>query len=370
MPKDEEAPRQTDDGEQIPAADTSDGFWATIKKQTSPGLVASLLGAFCFAVMALLVKKTSPADPPMLGNPDSVEVPQDYPGLSSATPGPFQIVFWRSLFMLVLTFGILLARKVDPFGEPSQRPLLILRGALGFLFMACYFYAIQTLPLSNAVVLCYTSPVLTAAIAALFLGERWHSVDALGSAVCLVGVGCVCQPFGYKTHTGDPLGSAAALAAAVLSSGVNLLVHMLKETDPTVFVHYFALVSLTLSLPMALIFREEFHWPEGYEWLLMILLALFSVTGQVFTNIGLQLETAAKATAMSYTQVAWAYLFQVVLLHEETHTIKIVGAALITIWGLIALLKEHGWHAQDGAPSYGAVDEAEGSKSSTMHTQA
>ena len=53
--------------------------------------------------------------------------------------------------------------------------------------MATYYYSLAVLPMSDAVVLTYTSPVLTALAATLFLVETWHSLDFLGSALCLTG---------------------------------------------------------------------------------------------------------------------------------------------------------------------------------------
>ena len=42
--------------------------------------------------------------------------------------------------------------------------------------------------LSDAVVITYTSPVITAVAAALLLGEAWGRLDALGSVLCMFGV--------------------------------------------------------------------------------------------------------------------------------------------------------------------------------------
>lgn len=55
-------------------------------------------------------------------------------------------------------------------------------------FMAAYYYSLAVLPMSDAVVLTYTSPVLTAVGATLLLGEVWHGLDFLGSGLCLAGV--------------------------------------------------------------------------------------------------------------------------------------------------------------------------------------
>ena len=51
---------------------------------------------------------------------------------------------------------------------------------------------------------------------------------------------------------------------------------------------------------------ETWSWHTQKDWPLLVLLAVFSVAGQALMNLGLTLETAAKATAMNYSQVEMA----------------------------------------------------------------
>lgn len=48
--------------------------------------------------------------------------------------------------------------------------------------------------LSDAVVITYTSPVLTALAAALLLREPWGGLDALGSLLSMLGVLLIVKP--------------------------------------------------------------------------------------------------------------------------------------------------------------------------------
>ena len=133
------------------------------------GLLCMLGGSFCFSLMALVAAEL---------------------GSGRAAPHkfePFELVFWRSLFMLVITFSSSAIKGIPPLGPSCTRTrfILIFRGLCGVGFMATYYYSLAVLPMSDAVVLTYTSPVLTALSATLFLGEVWHSLDFLGSALCL-----------------------------------------------------------------------------------------------------------------------------------------------------------------------------------------
>ena len=127
----------------------------------------------------------------------------------------------------------------------------------------------SNLRLSDAVVITYTSPVITAIAAALLLGEAWGKLDALGSVLCMLGVmlisalaalpyaicpaapvgagwtgktriydsttfydlgkpGFVMSAFGFPAEPIPLNGLIGAVLAAVMSSAVYLLVRVLK----------------------------------------------------------------------------------------------------------------------------------------------
>lgn len=278
--------------------------------------------SFLFAVMALIVK--------LLGR-----------------FGPFELVFWRSVIMFPTTLGMIRYKRLYPWGKPEQRFFLVLRGTAGFFFMGAYYFSIQQLPLSDAVVITYTSPVLTVIAAAVFLKEPLELLDFAGSLLCMTGVVLVSQPsfimtfFGAQPVPMPAAGVAGALCSAMFATSVYILLRYRKDLDALVSTLYFAIVGIIISPVFMLIFGEPWIMPDrASEWVLMIPLALLSVFGQALMNIGLQRESAGKATVMNYLQVVFANLFQITLLHEETDRLKVLGAVLIASWGVIALVKD------------------------------
>jgi len=125
-----------------------------------------------------------------------------------------------------------------------------------------------------------------------------------------------------------------------MSSTVYLLVRVLKGVHPLVFVNYFAAAGIVLGPVFSLAAGETWTWHTKRDWPLLVLLAVFSIVGQALMNLGLTLETAAKATAMNYSQVVFAFIFQTALLHEPTDPLSIAGSVMIALWGVIALVKD------------------------------
>mmetsp|Transcript_4313 Transcript_4313/g.11646 ORF Transcript_4313/g.11646 Transcript_4313/m.11646 type:complete len:389 (-) Transcript_4313:224-1390(-) len=304
------------------------------------GLLAMLGSAFLFSIMAVIVKCLSRF-------------------------GPFQLVFWRSVFMFCGTATMLRVGHQDLWGKPSDRPILIARGVAGFGFMGTFYYAIKVLPLSDAVVITYTSPVITGVAAAVLLREPWGRLDALGSMLCLMGVLLISKPsfvmngLGLSHATPPPLaGVLGALTAALLSTMVYLLLRRAKHLSPVVSTSYFALIGAILSPLFGFAQGELFLWPRGIEWLQLVLLAGLSVAGQILMNVGLARESAGKATAMNYVQVVFAYAFQIVIFHQPTDAMSTLGALMIASWGCIALVKEGGC-CEPGEEPHVAVAHAE-----------
>mmetsp|Transcript_36662 Transcript_36662/g.114164 ORF Transcript_36662/g.114164 Transcript_36662/m.114164 type:complete len:386 (+) Transcript_36662:73-1230(+) len=285
------------------------------------GLLAMLMSSFQFSLMALLVKYLREFS-------------------------TFEVVFWRSIFMFALCIVLLRYKRTDPIGPRGDQTILILRGVAGFGFMGGFYFAIKSLPLSDAVVITYTAPVITAVAAAALLGEAWGRLDAAGSLLCLAGVVLISKPtfvMGLVGVEAAPLpfyGTLGAVFAAVSATGTYLLLRYARHLDPFVSTNYFAMVGIVLSPAFGWVYGETWHWPHAEAWLKLVLLALLSVLGQACMNIGLALQTAAKATAMNYVQVVFAFAFQAALLHEGSDVLSVVGATMIASWGGVALLKE------------------------------
>mmetsp|Transcript_64645 Transcript_64645/g.140779 ORF Transcript_64645/g.140779 Transcript_64645/m.140779 type:complete len:318 (+) Transcript_64645:52-1005(+) len=288
----------------------------------SIGLLAMLASCFLFSLLPLIVKLLNRFQ-------------------------PFELVLWRSGVVSILITTICLCKGINPLGDAKDRLLLFGRGAGGFLFLVTYYHTVRLLPLSDAVVLCYTSPVMTAVAAKVLLGEQMGRLDVLGSLLCFVGVILVSRPSFLRPFFGGPLeplpslGLLLALVASVLNASVHLLLRYARHVHPLVSANYCALISLPLCLAVKLSTGEPLAAPQGREWGLLLLFGLIAMGALILMSFGLAMETAGKATAMDYSQVAFSYMYSLLLLHQASSVQSTIGAMLIATWGVIALLKEY-----------------------------
>lgn len=237
------------------------------------------------------------------------------------------LILARASVSLFLGYAVVCARRVSPWGHEPRR--LILRGLLGLGGLACFFYAVTVLPLAEATVLHYMNPILTAIIAAVWLGEvvDRHLVLAIG--IALVGTVLVVRPgavFGVHEAL-SARGVLAALGGATFSAFAYATVRSLSKTeDPDVIVFYFSLVATPATLPFALM---DWVSPTARGWLILIGIGVTTQIGQIFLTRGLTLVPAGRGTTVGYIQIVFAASWGWLLFREAPTVWTVAGAALV-----------------------------------------
>ena len=243
----------------------------------------------------------------------------------------FEIVFVRALFSVLVTAALL--RRVRSPLLGTRRPLLALRGLLGFLGLSCSFYAVIHLPLAEATLLQFMHPVFTVALAALLLGERIGRGVVIGLPLALAGVLLVVRPgflFGGAATALDPFAVGVALGGAFFAADAYVTVRHLARTGehPLAIVFSFPAVTLVLSLPLLWI---EFMWPHGSDWLWLLVTGVAAQIGQMALTRGIQLLPASRATTYSYAQIVFAAGLGALLFGEKPDGLTVVGGALVLL---------------------------------------
>ncbi|KAN0022424.1 hypothetical protein ACTFIU_004607 [Dictyostelium citrinum] len=293
------------------------------------GLLLLVLSAFLFSFMAYLVKLISKEF-------DSLE-----------------IAFMRSFYGLVGCIILLFSLRENPLGPKHVRWFLAARGLSGAISLCAYFYTLTVLPLSEAVIISFTSPVITAALAAVVLKERWGGIEAICAFLSLCGVVVVSKPSflfhhhsdGSTTENGDDggkllyvfIGIAGAFFTAVSYIAVRKVG---PSVNPFVLVIYFSAVSSVLCLPASFAF-QTFVWPSLKGWGYITLIGVVATIAQGAVNAGIQLsKKTSTAAAMNYLQIIFTFIWQITLMGEPLDWITILGALLILCCAAITAFKK------------------------------
>jgi drug/metabolite transporter (DMT)-like permease len=165
------------------------------------------------------------------------------------------------------------------------------RSALAFLSMLCWFTALASLPLAEAIALGFTQPLFATVLAVLLLGEvvrlrRWTAtvVGFLGAMVILrPGIEAV-----TFAHALVLLSSAAGAVTAVLVKQLT------RTDDPSTIVTYMTLLATPFALLIAL---PGWIWPDAWTWFWLVALGLLgTVAHQASTRAIRHLDASLVAS--------------------------------------------------------------------------
>lgn len=242
--------------------------------------------------------------------------------------GTWQIVALRYGFGLLATlpFAWPMLRRGVPRG--SWAPNLV-RGLLTVATAAQFFFALGRLPLAEAATLAFTAPLWLLVLGRVVLGERVapRATWAVGLGFLGVLVVAASGAGGVGAGPRDPLGTAAALGAAVTYASALILTRARAAHDPAplmVFVQGTAALAVATPLGLA-------AWrPMTAElWTLFVAVGLLGTSGHLALVWSLARAGVAEVAPAEYTTLLWAFVFGAAFFGECPRPEQAAGAALI-----------------------------------------
>lgn len=241
-----------------------------------------------------------------------------------------ELVLARVVVTLAMSWWALKSLGIDPWG--NNKRLLVWRGLAGFGGLSCYFFAVTHLPLADATVIQFCNPMIAALIAVFALREPLRLIDLVATALSMVGVVLVAQPtFLFTTGAAlDPLAVVVGVFGAIFSAISYVVIRRLGATEHhLVVVFYFPLIAGPASLPVLAV--EGLVMPTAWEWLLLLGIGVTAQLGQIEITKGYKLETAGRASSMTYLQIVLAYTWGVLIFSEYPNALSVIGAVLVVL---------------------------------------
>ena len=283
------------------------------KKFTQLNRFNLVLASFFFSLMTLCVKKIDNRIP------------------------IFELVFFRSLLSLIITFLIINIKNINPLG--NNRPLLVLRGLLGTIALICIFYAIRNMPLSISTVIQYTYPIFISIFAGIFINEKITRNIIIALIIGWLGILIIINPIQLSDINVEVEYTSIFIAflGSICTALAYVTVKKLSFTeDVYVIIQYFPLVSLITLLPFVLI-----NWvtPNWLELVWIICIGLFTQLGQTFLTIGLKKLPASNASTINYLQVLFGSAWGILFFSEMININFLLGASLVLLGTIISTYK-------------------------------
>jgi len=286
-----------------------------------------ILASCCFAVMGVFVKYSV----------------QDLPFLVA--------VFFRAFIGCMVLFAYFRFKGLSMGAR--QHGLLLLRSIYGFTALTMFFYAIEHLPLANAVVLNFSSPVFVVIMSGLILGESRTGKVLPFVLIAFLGTAMLVSPdlTALKVELDALIGLMSAFFAALAYISVKRL--SLTESSATIVLYFsmyasaFGLVSLALSF--------VFGWgglsvdavlPVLADPLNLVVLCgigLAATLGQVLLTSSYSIGRASVVSGFAYINPVLSY-FLGMLLFDEVPSVKALAGGFIVIAACVGVLMVSGEH--------------------------
>jgi drug/metabolite transporter (DMT)-like permease len=248
------------------------------------------------------------------------------------------VMFFR--FLIAMIFLFLFQIKKGSWFSPSMHPKLnMIRGFILFISGLVNFYALKQLPLATAASINFAAPLISCALAQVFLKEhvgirRWCAV-----IVGFCGVLIVMRPGTQAFHPAmfASLGTAFTIAIfQIVTRKVGF-----KDEPETGLLWVFGVCLLITSIWL------PFGWqmPSPAMWPFLLCIGAAGMGTHVLMSRSLQLAKASAVAPLIYTQIIWMILFGFILFGNWPDLTTLLGASIVIASGIYV------WHRENIASS-------------------
>ncbi len=287
-------------------------YWQAMPTHDRPmyALALRFVATILFSIMLLLVKLTGER---------GIALPET--------------LFWRQALPALAILGWLIAQR-QVHRLKTKRPWIHARRALiGGFGMFLTLGVVRLLPLAEATVLGFTTPMFAVMLSAILLKERvgiwrWSAVIAGLAGVLIIA--------GPESGTLPLFGVVVGIGAALMVALVTVQVRDLGRTEePLTVVFYFSAISAPF---LGLFLFQTGMKHDLIGWLMLAGVGISGLFAQIAMTASLRYGSVASVMVVDYIQLAWATFWGwLVFAHLPPATTwlgapVIIGASLLIVW--------------------------------------
>lgn len=243
------------------------------------------------------------------------------------------VMFFR--FLIALMFLIVWQMRKGKWFSPSKNPTLnVARGCILFSSGFVNFYALKQLPLATAASINFAAPLITCALAQVFLGERVGIKRWIAVIIGFCGVLIVMRPGTTSFHPAMLASLATAFTIAVFQIVTRKVGFKDEPETGLLWVFGVCLIITILWLPMG------WQMPSLELWPFMVLVGAAGMGTHILMSRSLQLAAASTVAPLIYTQIIWMILFGIILFGNWPDYATLLGSCIVIASGIYV------WHSE------------------------
>ncbi len=197
--------------------------------------------------------------------------------------------------------------------------------------MACFYYALRTLPLVTVTAINFTTPAFTLLLASVLYGDRVRPLGWLALGVGFAGAMLVLRP----DADGLGLDTLVVLLGSILAAGMNFAVRRMPARSSNYAVLFY--FSLAGAVAYGLVGGSSVSMPTQTQFMWLVVLALAAITVHGCIALAYRLASSVLVGALDYGRIVFAAILGYLMFGEVPDRIDGLGIALIILSGLVVL---------------------------------
>ena len=247
----------------------------------------------------------------------------------------YELVFFRSVFSLIITSIIIKKKKINPWGK--NKFLLTVRGLLGTIALICIFYSIRNMPLSISTVIQYTYPIFISIFAVFLIKEKINFNLILALIIGWFGILIILNPYQSTSYELNKYAVFMAFTGAITTSLAYITVKKLsRQEDIFIIIKYFPLISVITLIPIV---YANWITPQINDLIWIIGIGIFTQAGQTFLTLGLKNLPASQASSINYLQVIFGSIWGIYIFGENITINFTIGSIFVLLGTIISTSK-------------------------------
>ena len=260
----------------------------------------------------------------------------------------YQILNAIAINLIFFNYANLTIGKIPACSKkPSTNRLLILRGLIGPMGAITTTIGISLLPLSEAIAIQMTSPVITAIFAIFFLNEKFDIMLFLNSIFSFAGVLFIAKPaFLFELDDDDDvypyrnMGIVITLAGSFVVGIIQILLKKLNPlASPFQVTFHFGIFLAAISGIGQIV--QGINEAPTMDVLTLIMIGIMNFISHLLLTKSYAFGDAGKISLMFYSQVLFAYMIEIVFEGNNPDSYSIVGSLCIFSSVFVMLYRLH-----------------------------
>ncbi|GFU37614.1 solute carrier family 35 member G1 [Nephila pilipes] len=248
--------------------------------------------------------------------------------------GPIEIFGLRSVGATCFILPIVVFWNYKLWYDYKCNIILFIRAIIGNIAVCSYYFGFVYLPIAEASLLFYSTPIFTVFIGYLFLNERCGLSEIISIFFSLLGIVLVSLPdFTFDTTRDSAStikGVAGSIIGAIAQAAALAIVRKITFVPPAVVSFWWALVGIPFSgILTSIQFEHSQLWQCGFEVWCIILIAVVGFISELCLVAALKSTDAVIISIALTSEILWAFVLQIYVNREIPNLMCVLGGLAI-----------------------------------------